>query len=112
MAKSLLYGALEDEDWGRLKMGRFSDADEKMMQRLVAGRSGLGLRKLLGFGVDVRRPGYYSTRPRMGSSNGMTFSFSHKWVTKRCVRPLKADRVYIEMPGAGRSAAAAMKGAG
>jgi hypothetical protein len=92
---SFLAGLLDDDDLWRLKMGRFSDADEKMMQRLVEGRGGGKLwRELFGAGVDVGRVGYVSSRPRMGS-RGVTFGFSHRWVSKEVRRDVPHDRVYF-----------------
>lgn len=92
---SILGGLLGDDDIWRLKMGRFSDADENMMRRLVEGRGGSKLwRELFGAGVDVRKVGYVSSRPRMGS-RGATFGFSHRWVTKEVRRSASPDRVYF-----------------
>jgi len=64
-----IFDAFDDEDWGRLKMGRFSEADEKMIERMVRGRSvPSAFSKIFGGGADMSRPAYSSSRAR--SSNG------------------------------------------
>ncbi len=96
------FGDLEEDDIARLKMGRFSDADERMMADLVRGSAGeRALKRLLGVGVDTGRLPYSSSRPRVrlpGGRTGTCFAFSQRWVTKRHVRPLAKDRVYFSAP--------------
>ena len=73
----ILWDALLDDDLERVRLGRFSEADERMMQQLVRGRG----RLFGGFGrgryaVDLRAPGVFSTRPAT-AEGGQSFTFSH-----------------------------------
>jgi hypothetical protein len=99
--RALLDGVLDDDDRHRLKMGRFSEADENVMRRLINGRSDKAFLKLLGAGVDVTRQAFHSSRPQMppreqGGLPGQTFTFSHRTVQARHEPAPPRNRVYVQ----------------
>lgn len=110
-----LEGVLDELDWGRLRVGRFSEADERLMRELVQGKSGRDFLKLMGAGVDVTRHAHHSSRPLMPPRGegpardpaGVTFAFSHRMVTGRYIPDLSRSRMYVEGSAAALREAAA-----
>lgn len=98
---------IEDDEWSRLVMGRFSDADEAMMKRLVRSRATPAvMAKIIGIGARMERPGYRSSRP-VTAGGGGTFQFHHKTVTRPYERNPSAARSYFRAPAAVARAAGA-----
>ena len=100
MAISLLK-LLEDDALDRIKMGRFSEADERQMEQLVRGRPSLF--RNFGRGAnhpDLASPGLFSTRPRTADGRH-SFTFSHRTVSKNARREVPRDRIYLSPTPAG-----------
>jgi hypothetical protein len=89
--------ALEDDPL-RVRMGRFSEADEQLMKRLLSGRPALAASFGRGPGrQDMARPAAFSTRPTL-PGGGECFTFSHRTVAKRTLRDPAPGREYVEVP--------------
>lgn len=88
---------LDDDDLWSTRLGRYSDAEEHMMRRLM---SSSPLPGWLSTGRDLRVPGYVSTRPK-SPTGAETFSFSHRNVVLKTVRHPKAGRLYCQGSGKG-----------
>lgn len=92
---SILRGILEDDDITRLRMGRFSDADEREMNRLMRGHGRDFVMRALGIGMDPRVPAVATSRPPM-RGRGQTFVFAHSIVRKEGVyRPPPARVLFV-----------------
>ncbi|UTW50183.1 MobA/MobL family protein [bacterium SCSIO 12827] len=99
-----LFDAVFEDDLERIKMGRFNEAEEHMMEQIIRGR-GAKLWRVFGRGrhyADMRRPGLFSSRPRT-AEGGHTFIFSHKTVSKRYRPDLRlGERLYLRVDEKGR----------
>lgn len=89
-----------DEDLFTVRLGRFSDAEERLIQRVMT-YDPVG--RWLSSGRDLRKPGYYSTRP-LSPEGRETFSFSHRNVVLRGMKTPMPDRAYCVGAGAGSAA--------
>jgi len=78
-----IYELFDDDDILAARMGRFSEADERMYEGLVNHSSNLWHSYGKGRGyIDLGCPGHWSTRPAT-PSGGQTFAFIHKTFAKR-----------------------------
>lgn len=101
-----LFDAVFEDDLERIKMGRFNEAEEHVLEKIIRGR-GAKLWRVFGRGrhyADMRRPGLFSSRPRT-AEGGHTFVFSHKTVSKRYRPDLRlGERLYLRVDEKGRGA--------
>ena len=101
-----LFDAVFEDDLERMKMGRFAEGEEHMMEQIIRGR-GATLWRVFGRGrhyVDMRRPGLFSSRPRT-AEGGHTFTFSHKTVSKRYRPDMRlGERLYLRVDESGQGA--------
>mgnify|MGYP003664950197 FL=1 len=101
-----LFDAVFEDDLARIKMGRFNEAEEHMLEQIIRGRGAM-LWRVFGRGrhyVDMRRPGVFSSRPRT-AEGGHTFTFSHKTVSKRYRPDLRlGKRLYLRVDEGGQGA--------
>lgn len=102
MVKDFVGELFEDDElWGRAQVGRFSAADERMMEQLVRGRASLW--PSFGRGThypDLRTPGTFSSRPR-SAEGGQTFNFRHRTVSKPFEAEVPRGRIYLRPKGDG-----------
>lgn len=92
--------SLFDDELFTVRLGRFSDAEERLIKRVMT-YDPVG--RWLSSGRDLRKPGYYSTRP-LSPEGRETFSFSHRNVVLRGMKSPMPDRAYCVGAGAGTSA--------
>jgi len=88
--KVSLSDLFEDDQLFGARVGRFSDAEEHMIHRLMTSNP---LARWFSTGRDLRVPGYYSTRP-ISPEGRETFSFSHRNVILRTRREPVEGRAY------------------
>lgn len=97
-----LTDVLEEFDADRVKMGRLSMEDERVMQQ-IARSSGSRLLRMFGAGryhVDLRQVGLRTSRPRTADGRETTV-FRHSTVAKRRAREVPTDRVYLKVKDGG-----------
>lgn len=95
MSRDWVEDFVSEDDKLRVYLGRFSERDEKLWQRVF--RGGIWPFPRGEFGVSPDVPAPFSSRPRT-IDGGETFSFRHGTVGKRYMRPVPSDRTYIWAP--------------
>lgn len=97
-----LSDVLEEFDADRVKMGRLSMEDERVMHQ-IARTSGSRLLRMFGAGryhVDLRQVGLRTSRPRTADGRETTI-FRHSTVAKRRAREIPSDRIYLKAKDGG-----------
>ena len=102
-----IFDTILEDDWTRVKMGRFSDADEKMITSILNQKAGSSLFvRIMGGGADMSRPALSSARPK--TANGeRPFHFGMTSHTNRKTQKIPAGQVYFHAPQRSANAAGA-----
>lgn len=105
-SNSILFDVVSEDDFERIRMGRFNEAEERQLERLIMKKGGPRFH-VFGRGthlVDFVKPGCFSTRP-CTKEGAHTFTFQYKTVSKSYRRDLCLDKrryLRVDVPGRGK----------